>query len=185
MKRSCDKVIENIIQPDPALVEAVELVKARENQLAALSAKRAEQRAVVSGLNAKLDELVIGSDTASAKQDCVNLAKRLDAARQLLDAIDISIGNGQNSVAIAKHEAAILTNDAIREAALQVEPEAEKNLVNAMQEFFTCYLAKSGSNSVSGAQHVLELMAQDRTLVKDAESRVQSVHQNLREAVGW
>lgn len=174
--------IENILKPDLALIKAVERVKELELRFMAISAKRRNQKNTVQELNSQLDEIVTTVDTDIAKRSCTSLAGRLNEENDLLVAFDVAIDNSRREIALARHRVATLTNEAIRDAALKVEPEAKKNLVTALQGYFECYLAKSGVHSVGGAQHALEVLAQDQSMMRGVEQKVHSFQRTLYES---
>ena len=184
--------IENILKPDAALIAAVENVKERELKLSVQLERKSKQKYVIADLSGQLDELVAArkweatnapEEAKAAKHECARLTEKLEEEHELLDAIDTAIRNSRQDVALAKHRVAILTNSIIREAAVKVEPEARKNLIQAMKDFFACQLAKDGIHSVSTAQHELENLSQDHELVRGVEKQVNSIHRSLRESV--
>ncbi len=183
--------IKKLLKPDAALVAAVENAKERERKLSAQFERRDNQKDVIVDLSDQLDDLVAAcewvsanaEDAKEAKRECADLTLKLEEERELLNAIDTAIRNSRQDVALAKHRVAILTNSIIREAAVKVEPEARKNLIQAMKEFFACQLAKDGIHSVSTAQHELENLSQDHELVRGVENQVNSIHRSLRESV--
>jgi len=183
--------IENLLKPDAALVAAVENVKERERKLTAQFERSDNQKDVIVDLSNQLDELVAArrwekadvEGAKEAKHECADLTLKLEEERELLNAIDTAIRNSRQDVALAKHRVAILTNSIIKEAAVKVEPEARKNLIEAMKDFFACQLAKDGIHSVSTAQHELESLSQDHELVKGVEKQVNLIHRSLRESV--
>ena len=184
--------IENILEPDAALVAAVSNVNERELKLSGLFERGSTQESVITDLACQLDDLVTArkwetalspEDAKEAKHGCDGLTQRLEEERALLEAINTAIRNGRQDVALAKHRVSILTNAIIKEAAVKVEPEARNNLISAMKDFFACQLARDGIHSVSNAQHELEILAQDHDLVRSVENQVNSIHRSLRESV--
>jgi len=184
--------IENMLKPDAALVAAVTNVNERELKLSALFERGGKQKDVIADLSDQLNDLVAAcewvsaktpEDAKQAKRQCANLTEKLEEERELLNAIDTAIRNSRQDIALAKHRVEILTNAIIKEAAVKVEPEARKNLIQAMKDFFACQLAKDGIRSVSTAQHELENLSQDHELVRGVEKRVNSIYQSLRESV--
>ena len=184
--------IENILKPDAALVAAVENVNERNIKLSALVERRDKQKDVIANLSGQLDEVVTAcqweaantpEDAKKSKRECASLTEKLEEERELLNAIDTAIRNSRQDVALAKHRVAILTNAIIKEAAVKVEPEAKKNLLNAMTDFFACHLARDGIQSIGSAQYELEMLAQDHALVRGVEKQVNSIHRSLRESV--
>ncbi len=184
--------IENILKPDAALVAAAENVNERELKLVSLLARRDEQKDVIADWSGQLDELVTArkwesanssEDAKEAKQECAGLTQKLEEERELLDAIDTAIRNNRQDAALAKHRVALLTNAIVKEAALKEEPEVKKNLLNALNDFFACHLARDGIQSIGSAQSELEMLAQDHSLVKGVENQVNSIDRSLRESV--
>ena len=184
--------IENILEPDAALVAAATNVGERELKLSALIERGQEQQDVIADLSDQLNDLVAAcewvsaktpEDAKQAKHQCANLTQKLEEERELLNAIDTAIRNGRQDIALAKHRVAILANAIIKEVAVKNEPEAKENLISAMKEFFACHLARDGIQSISSAQYELEQLAQDHALVKGVEKEVNSIHRSLRESV--
>ena len=150
--------IENILEPDAALVAAVSNVNKRELKLSGLFERGATQESVIADLARQLDEQVTArkwesaktaEDATIAKSACANLTEKLEEERELLNAINTAIRNSRQDLALARHRVAILTNAIIKEAAVQVEPEARNNLISAMKEFFACQLARDGIHSAT------------------------------------
>ena len=184
--------IENFCKPDSTLIAAVEDVKERELKLSVLLGRRDKQNGVIADLANRLDDLIASrqweaansqQDAKKAKQECSDVAERLQDERELLAAINAAIRNSRQEVALANHRVEILTNTIVKEAALQDEPQVKNNLVGAMKEFFACHLAREGARSIGVAQNELEILAQDYTLVKGVERQISSIHQSLRDSV--